>query len=140
MAELKTKQTKQSVTKFLDAIEDPQKRKDAKAVHKLMREATGCRAAMWGPAIIGYGNVHLRYESGRELDWFLTGFSPRKQNLSLYVLDTIGEDHRLLKKLGKYKAGKGCLYIKQLADVDVEVLRELIETAVTNNRKRIVDD
>jgi uncharacterized protein YdhG (YjbR/CyaY superfamily) len=81
---------------------------------------------MWGPAIIGFGDVHLKYESGRELDWFVMGFSPRKQNLTLYIPGTVEKQQALLKKLGKYKTGKGCLYINKLEEVDMGVLKEII--------------
>ena len=130
MAQLKTAKNAASVTKFLNAIEDPQQKKDSKAIHAMMREATGARASMWGDSIVGYGTRQLKYASGRELDWFVTGFSPRKQSLSLYVLAGLPENEPLLKKLGKHKRGKGCLYVKRLDDIDVDVLRKLIAKAV----------
>jgi hypothetical protein len=133
MAENKTQKTKASVSAFLNAIEDDQKRKDAKAVHKMMREATGARAAMWGAAIVGYGSKRYAYASGRTGDWFQVGFSPRKQALTLYIMDGFREYAPLLKKLGKHKTGKSCLYVKRLSDVDEGVLRELIERSVKAN-------
>ena len=126
MAELKTKLNDASVTDFLNKIENEEKRKDSFEILKLMQQVTGQEPKMWGSSIIGFGNVHLKYESGRELDWFITGFSPRKQNLSLYGLPHTEE----LKKLGKYKTGGGCLYVNKLKDVDIKVLKELIKQSV----------
>ena len=126
MAELKTKLNDASVEDFLNKVEDEQKRKDSFEIIKMMRQATKEEPKMWGPAIIGFGSYHYKYESGREGDMPIIGFSPRKQNLTLYV--GLGEDSKnpLLKKLGKHKTGKVCLYIKKLADVDRTVLQELI--------------
>ncbi len=132
MAELKTKKTKASVSAFLNAIEDDQQRKDAKTIAKVMKEATGARPAMWGPNMVGFGQYHYKYASGREADWFLTGFSPRKQNLTVYIMDGFKARGALLKKLGKHKTGKSCLYVKRLADVDVDVLCRLIEASVAH--------
>ena len=126
MAELKTKLNDASVTDFLNKIENEEKREDSFEILKLMQQVTGQEPKMWGSSIIGFGNVHLKYESGRELDWFITGFSPRKQNLSLYGLPHTDE----LKKLGKYKTGGGCLYVNKLKDVDIKVLKELIKQSV----------
>ena len=130
MAELKTSKNKASVTAFLDAIADDQQRKDAKAIHKLMRAASGARAAMWGESIVGYGACRMVYESGRELDWFLVGFSPRKRNLVLYIMPGFRDYEAVLGRLGKFKHGKSCLYLNKLADVDVDALRELVEGSV----------
>jgi len=130
MAEPKTKKTKASVSAFLNGIEDPQKRKDAKAIAKMMREITGKTAKMWGPSMVGYGSYRYKYASGREGDWFLTGFSPRKQALTLYIMSGFSCYDALLEKLGKYKTGKACLYIKRLEDVDLGTLRTLIERSV----------
>ena len=129
MAELKTKKTKKSVTEFVNRLES-QQRKDSKSVIKMMRAATGSKPVMWGDAIIGFGHKHLIYKSGRELDWFLTGFSPRKGKMSLYCMCRNKKFNMLLKKLGKHKAGKGCLYINKLDDVDSEVLSNMIEISV----------
>ena len=126
MAELKTKLNDASVTDFLNKIENEEKREDSFEILKLMQQVTGQEPKMWGSSIIGFGNVHLKYESGRELDWFITGFSPRKQNLSLYGLPHTDE----LKKLGKYKTGGGCLYVNKLKDVNTKVLKELIKQSV----------
>ncbi len=135
MAELKTKLTDASVTDFLNEIKDEEKRTDSFEIIKLMQQVTKQEPKMWGTSIIGFGNVHLKYESGRELDWFITGFSPRKQNLTLYVMGSFNPHVDLLKKLGKYKTGKGCLYINKLKDVDVKVLKELIKESVEAAKK-----
>jgi len=127
MAELKTKPTKISVEAFLKKIEDAKKREDSFKVLELMRSITKMEPKMWGTAIIGFGDAHLKYESGRELDWFNIGFSPRKQNLVLYLCNSIQKQAVLLKKLGKHKTGVGCLYINKLEDVDMNVLKQLIE-------------
>lgn len=127
MAELKTKPTDQSVEKFLNCVTNEKKRQDSKAILELMREVTGEEARMWGDSIIGFGSYHYTYKSGREGDWFLTGFSPRKQNLTLYIMAGFDEYDELLDKLGKYKTGKSCLYINKLDDVDTDVLRELVK-------------
>src|SRR5262245_22417130 len=127
MAELKTKPNRASVKKFLDGIEDERKRKDSLALVEMMRKATGDEPQMWGPSIVGFGNQHLKYDSGRELDWFRAGFSPRKNALTLYLMSGFEQHAALLKKLGKFKNGKGCLYVKRLEDVDLRTLKELIE-------------
>jgi len=126
MAELKTKKTELSVEDFIKKIPEAQKQADAFVVLELMEKATQAKAKMWGPAIIGFGDQHLKYESGRELDWFIMGFSPRKQNLTLYIFGTVEKQQALLNKLGKHKTGKGCLYINKLEDVDLTVLKEII--------------
>jgi len=121
-AVLKTTKNEASVEDFLQAIKDDSQRTDSIAIVKMMQKATGEKPKMWGPAIIGFGNVHLKYDSGRELDWFTMGFSPRKANLTLYGIKNSKGQELLLKKLGKYKEGKGCLYIGKLSDVDTTVL------------------
>jgi hypothetical protein len=128
MAELKTKVTKVSADKFLQGIKDEKKREDCYQILKIMKKATKAEPKMWGTSIIGFGDQHYVYESGREGDWFITGFSPRVQNLTLYMMG--GFDQELLKKLGKYKTGKGCLYINKLEDVDTKILDKLIATSV----------
>lgn len=130
MAELKTKKTEVSVDAFIKKIPDVQKRKDAFAIVELMEKATKSKGKMWGSSIIGFGDRHLKYESGRELDWFIMGFSPRKQNLTLYIFGTVEKQQALLKKLGKHKTGKGCLYINALEEVDLSVLKEIIAKGV----------
>ncbi len=136
MAELKTKPNKGSVTAFMAAIDDSKKRADAKKVAAMMRKATGSRAKMWGSSIVGYGSYHYTYASGREGDWMITGFSPRKQNLTVYIMPGFSSFKPLMKKLGKYKTGKSCLYINKLEDVDEKVLQKLITDSVKLMRKK----
>ena len=131
MAELKTKETGASVEDFLNALQNEQTIRDCHEIIAIMKAATKEEPRMWGPSIIGFGSTHLKYASGRELDWMVIGFSPRKQNLTLYLsLGSMEYYGNLLQKLGKYKTGKGCLYIKTLKDVDTQVLRELINRCV----------
>jgi hypothetical protein len=130
LAEIKTKSTSASVNDFINGIEDEQKRKDSHAIVKMMEKATKEKAKMWGSSLIGFGNV--RYKSpatGREVDWFRIGFSPRKANLSVHLVGDIKKYADALDKLGKHKTGKGCLYINKLSDVDVKVLESMIATA-----------
>ena len=136
MADSKTKPTKLSVTAFIDALTDETKRADAKAIVKLMQTATGEKPKMWGPSIIGFGSYHYKYETGREGDMPLTGFSPRKAATVLYALAGSGDSEALLAKLGKHTIGKGCLYIKKLADVDQKVLEALVVKSVAARRAR----
>ena len=127
MGGLKTRATGASVAAFLDKIGDGDRRRDCEALIKMMKRATGAEPKLWGSAIIGFGSVRLKYESGRELDWFPVGFAARKQDLALYGL--LGDDGSdpLLGRLGKHRCGKGCLYIKRLADVDAAVLQRIID-------------
>ncbi len=125
MAENKTKQTEASVKKFIDSVPDAQKRADALAILEIMRRATKLEAKMWGTAIVGFGSVHYKYESGREGDICLMGFSPRKQNFALYLPGGHIAYAAELKKLGKHETGKGCLYINKLAEVDAAVLEKI---------------
>jgi hypothetical protein len=134
MAENKTKPTKVSVAGFIAALPDEAKRADAKALLKMMQAASSEKPAMWGPSIIGFGSVHYVYESGREGDMPLIGFSPRKPALVIYGVARTSE--ALLGKLGKHTTGKGCLYIKKLTDVDVKVLEKMIAFAVATKRKK----
>jgi hypothetical protein len=127
MAEMKTKQTEASVEDFLNLIEDNQKREDCFEIVKMMKQVTKKEPKMWGPAIIGFGSYHYKYESGREGDSPQIGFSPRKQNITLYVLSGSNHESPLLQKLGKHSTSKVCLYIKRLTDVDKKVLQELIK-------------
>jgi len=136
MADNKTKPTKRSVAAFINAITDETKRAEAKALVKLMQSATGEKPKMWGPSIIGFGSYHFKYESGREGDMPLAGFSPRKGATVLYGLMGSGESEALLAKLGKHTTGKGCLYIKKLADVDQKVLEALVVKSVAAKRAR----
>ena len=135
MAENKTRENKASVSGFLNSIEDARKRADARKVGAMMRKATGKQARMWGSAIVGYGKYHYKYESGREGDYMLTGYSPRKQNLVVYIMPGFSDFSALMKKLGKYKTGKSCLYIKRLSDVDEKVLERLITNSGKYMRK-----
>jgi hypothetical protein len=135
VAENKTKATGASVTAFINSIDDKQKRADARKVAAMMRKATGKRAKMWGPSIVGYGTYHYKYASGREGDFLMTGFSPRKQALTVYVIPGFEHFETLMKKLGKYKTGKSCLYIKRLSDVDEKILEQLINRSVKYMRE-----
>ena len=119
----------------MNSIDDGQKRKDARKVAAMMRKATGKRAKMWGSSIVGYGNYHYKYASGREGDFMIAGFSPRKQALTVYILAGFKRFEELMGKLGTYKTGKSCLYIKRLSDVDEEVLQKLIDESVKFMRK-----
>jgi hypothetical protein len=130
MAEPKTRPTGESVEAFLNRVEDEKKRQDSFAILQLMQEVTGQEAKMWGDSIVGFGSYHFKYASGRESDWPLTGFSPRKQNLTLYIMSGFEAYESLLENLGKFKTGKSCLYIKKLNDVDLDTLRELIRQSV----------
>ena len=129
MAELKTKLNDASVEDFLNKVEDEQKRKDSFEIIEMMKQVTKEEPKMWGPAIIGFGSYHYKYESGREGDMPIIAFSPRKQNLTLYVGLGDNSENPLLEKLGKFTTGKGCLYIKRLADVDRKALQELIKNS-----------
>jgi hypothetical protein len=135
MAELKTKPTQVPVAKFIASIKGDDTRKDCLALARLMTQATGSKPKMWGSAIVGFGSLHLRYPSGRELDWFTTGFSPRKQSLTLYVMGGFAQYGTLLEKLGKHSLGKGCLYIKRLDDVHLPTLKKLIQQSVKDAPK-----
>lgn len=136
MAENKTRATKLSVTAFIDALTDPARRADAKALVKLMQSAAGEKPKMWGPSIIGFGCYHYKYESGREGDMPLIAFSPRKAATVLYGMTLVGEAAALLEKLGSHTTGKGCLYIKKLADVDEHVLETLVVKSLAAKRAR----
>ncbi len=129
-AELKTKQTDGSVGDFLNGVADVRQRADSFKLLEIFEKTTGEKPRMWGAAIIGFGHQLLKYDSGRELDWMITGFSPRKTNLTLYILNESAKGSGLLERLGKHKTGKGCLYIKQLSDVDELILTQMIEACV----------
>jgi hypothetical protein len=134
MADNKTKPTKFSVAAFIDALTDPVRRADAKALIKLMQNAAGEKPRMWGPSIIGFGSSHYKYESGREGDAPVIALSPRKAATVLYGVTGFGEASALLAKLGKHSTGKGCLYIKKLADVDQHILETLIVKSLAAKR------
>ena len=140
MSELKTKPTQESVTAFLAKIEDDKRRQDCKAIASMMKRATGAKATMWGSSIVGFGRYHYKYASGREGDWPIVGFSPRKADLTLYIMPGFDRFGPLMKRLGKYKTGKSCLYIKRLSDVDTAVLEDLIDESVKAMEKLRVDD
>ena len=130
MAELKTKRNIGDVEAFLNSVPDEKKRQDSFTILELMKQVTGKEPEMWGDSIIGFGSYHYKYASGREGDWFLTGFSPRKQNLTLYIMADFDGYDQLLSKLGKHSTGKSCLYIKKMDDVDTDVLEELVKKSV----------
>jgi hypothetical protein len=133
--DVKTKQTEVDPIVFIDRVENERRRMDAHELLALMKEVTGEPPKMWGPSIVGFGKYHYKYESGREGDMMLTGFSPRKASLVLYLGDVL-DDAARMKKLGKHKHSKGCLYINKLDDVDRNVLRKLVTRAVASIRKR----
>lgn len=130
MADLKTVPSRASVDKFLGGIKDETKRADCYQILEVMKKATKAEPKMWGTSIVGFGHYHYVYDSGREGDWFITGFSPRKQNLTLYMMGGFEQFPELMQKLGKHSTGKGCLYINRLEDVDLQVLRKLITQSV----------
>jgi hypothetical protein len=135
MAELKTKVNKANVDKFLKGVKDEQTRNDCYKILDVLQKATKAEPKMWGTSIVGFGNYHYKYASGREGDWFLAGFSPRKQNLTLYIMSGFDEYDSLMKKLGKHATGKSCLYIKKLEDIDMKVLKELVAKSVKHMQK-----
>ncbi len=139
MAEAKTQPTQASVAAFLAAIPDAERRKDCRLVAKLMQEATGAKPVLWGTSIVGFGTYRYKYASGREGDWPVTAFSPRKNDLTLYIMPGFEDDAGLLARLGKHKTGKSCLYLKRLSDVDLAVLQVIIEKSVAAMAKQRVD-
>ena len=132
MAELKTRRNKGDVKAFLNSVTDDRKRQEGFAILEMMKQVTGLEPEMWGDSIVGFGSYHYRYASGREGDWFLTGFSPRAQNLTLYIMAGFDDYDGLLKQLGRHSTGKSCLYIKKLEDVDLEVLKKLVRKSVAH--------
>ena len=130
LADWKTKPENVSVDAFLEGVEDEQKRADSQKLLALMREVTGIEPRMWGSSMIGFGQYHYRYPSGREGDWFLTGFSPRKANLSIHVMSGLHRHRDLLARLGKFSTGQSCLYVKRLSDIDIDALRSLLADSV----------
>ena len=136
MAELKTRPTKASVAKFLANVEDETKRQDCRTLVEIMERVTGAKPVMWGPSIVGFGSYRYRYANGREGDWMLVGFSPRKRDLTVYVMAGFKRAEKTLAKLGKHKASSGgCLYLKRLSDVDLAVLEQLIRESVEHLRR-----
>ncbi|QQR54992.1 DUF1801 domain-containing protein [Candidatus Peregrinibacteria bacterium] len=138
MAELKTKKTKASVSAFLAAVEDEKKRKDCQELAKIFEEITEEKPAMWGDSIVGFGSYHYKSErSKQEGDWPLTGFSPRKKNITLYIMCGFKDQEKFLKKIGKHKvSGGSCLYIKHLSDIDLGILKELIKASLKVMKER----
>lgn len=126
-AKLKTTVNDGDVLEFLEGVDDEKRQADSLVVLELMKDITGREPKMWGSSIVGFDEYHYKYDSGREGDFFKVGFSPRKQSLTLYIMPGFGRYEELMEQLGKYKTGKSCLYIKKLEDVDMEVLKQLIE-------------
>jgi hypothetical protein len=135
MAELKTQPNEQNVEDFLNTVESETKRQDSFTILELMKKETGEEPIMWGDSIVGFGTYKYKYASGREGEWLVTGFSPRKQNLTLYIMSGFDEYDNLLNKLGKHSTGKSCLYIKKMEDVDQDVLRELVSKSVEHMKE-----
>lgn len=136
MAEPKNARSDADVEAFLGAVDDDARREECRTVAALMARVTGAAPAMWGPSMVGFGSYHYRYDSGREGDWFLTGFSPRKRDLTLYVMAGFDRYASLMDKLGKFRTGKSCLYVKRLDDIDLGVLEELVSASVAHMRSR----
>ncbi len=140
MVELKTRPTGSSVRAFLESVDDRQRKADAKQVAAIMRKVTGKRARMWGTSIVGYGKYRYSNTAGKNFEWMLTGYSPRKQALTVYIMCGFEPFGALMSKLGKYTTGKSCLYIKRLDDVDTDVLATLIEQSVKRMRQKYETD
>jgi hypothetical protein len=139
LAETKTKPTKDSVESFIESVADEQRRKDCKVVLDLMTKVTKAKPEMWGSSIIGFGRYRYKYDSGREGEWMITGFSPRKGDLTLYIMHGFDGVPDLMERLGKFKTGKSCLYIKKLDDVDLKVLKQLIEQSCKKMAAKRID-
>lgn len=135
MAELKTKPTNQPVESFLDSLGDATRRMECLVLSQIMEKATGAQAVMWGDSIVGFGRYRYKYATGREGDWMLVGYSPRKQNLTVYITSGFERYGDILKRLGKFKTSVSCLYIKKLTDVDLGALQELVEESVEHMRR-----
>lgn len=136
MAEIKTKKNDESVEEFLNQVDNQKRKDDSFLILDLMKKITKSEPEMWGPSIIGFGSYHYKYASGRENDWFLTGFSPRKQSLTMYIMNGFKRYDEILSRLGKYKTGKSCLYINKLEDIDLKVLEELVKESVEHLSKK----
>ena len=137
MSDLKTRPNDASVEELLGQVEDPARRRDCQELVEIMRRVTGEEPKMWGPSIVGFGSYHYRYASGREGDWMAVGFSPRKRDLTLYIMAGFSRYGELLERLGKHKHGKSCLYVQRLDDVDREVLEELVSESVAYVRDEV---
>ena len=135
MAELKTKENKASVAAFIRRIDDADMRKSCRELSALMKKITGKRPKMWGASMVGFGSYHYKYASGREGDWFVTGYSPRKQNLTVYIMPGFKHYKPLMSRLGKYKTGASCLYIRKPEDIDWKVLEKLVADSVRDMAK-----
>ncbi len=136
MSELKTKKNDGSVEDFLNSVENPKRKSDAFEILELMKDVTGERPMMWGKSLVGFGSYDYKYASGKAGSWFLTGFSPRKQSMTLYIMPGFERYEELMSNLGKYKTGKSCLYVNKLEDVDLDVLRELVKLSADQMRKK----
>lgn len=134
--ENKTKQTRTSVDKFINSLKDEKIRNDCLRITKIMESATKEPPKMWGASIVGFGTYHYKYESGREGDFFITGFSPRKQNLTIYIMPGFSKYGEMLEQLGKHKTGKSCLYIKSLDDININILKKMIAESVKYMNKK----
>ncbi len=130
MAKVKTAQNNQSVLGFIGHVENEQRKTDSLVLLEIFKEVSGKEPMMWGNSMIGFGSYHYKYKSGREGEWFLTGFSPRKQNLTIYIMGGFSHHEESLKHLGKYKKSKGCLYINKLADIDMAILKGIISKSI----------
>ncbi|MDZ7772585.1 MAG: DUF1801 domain-containing protein [Balneolaceae bacterium] len=139
MSDNKTSANEGDVDAYLNGLEDDQQRLDSFVLLELMKEVTGKEPKMWGGTIVGFGQYHYKYESGREGDWFLTGFAPRKGKLSIYIMAGFDDYHKLLEELGPHKTGQSCLYLKTLENADMEVLRRLVKRSVEYMRKNYKD-
>lgn len=135
MNENKTRATTADVDRLLDSTADPQKREDARTVCAMMKRLSGEDAKVWGANMVGFGSYRYRYESGRQGEWFITGFSPRSTALTLYIMTDFPRHQELMDRLGKYKTGKSCLYVKRLSDVDAAVLEELVARSIAHMRE-----
>lgn len=135
MAEIKTKQTNASVDKFINQIPDEARREDCFKIAKMMEEITGCKPKMWGPSIVGFDTYHYKYASGHEGDWPIAAFSPRKQDLTVYIMPGFEKYTELMEQLGKHRTGKSCLYIKRLSDIHVPTLKKLIRHSVKEMKR-----
>lgn len=136
MAELKTKINENNIVEFLNGVDNDERRKDCFTLLDLFQQWTKETPKMWGASIVGFGSYHYKYDSGREGDWFLTGFSPRKQNLTIYITAGFREYDDIMKNLGKYTTGSSCLYVKKLSDIDIDKLKTLVEKSVAYMKKR----
>ena len=139
MSTPKTLPNNKNVEEYIDAVENAQKREDSRVLLKMMQEITGEKPVMWGESIIGFGNYHYKYASGREGDWMISAFSPRKQNLTIYIMGGFENQEELLAKVGKAKNSVGCLYVKKLEDIDLNVLKEMIQLSVKTVKERYAE-